>query len=68
MNSTPTFSEKLEEYWQQFPEKTPDVVMVNTHAVTLKEGDWAAGYLSREFGEARCLHTENADYYFREKP
>lgn len=68
VNSTPTFSEKLEEYWQQFPEKTPDVVMVNTHAVTLKEGDWAAGYLSREFGEARCLHTENADYYFREKP
>lgn len=65
VNSTPTFSAKLEEYWEMYPEKTPEVIMVNTYTVSLSEGDWVYDYLKREFDTENAVCTENATYYFR---
>lgn len=65
VNSTPTYSEKLMEYWKLYPERMPDVIMVNTHVVSMKETDWIYQYINGEFGYTECLHAENADYYIR---
>jgi len=65
VNSTPTYSSKLEEYWEMYPEKIPDVVMVNTNVVTLKENDWITDYINSNFDNTKYIHLDYADYYFR---
>ena len=44
VNSTPTFSQKLEEFWIEYPEKTPDVVIFNNSTYSSWEFDWIRIY------------------------
>lgn len=65
VNSTPTYSERLEDYWELYPDKKPDVIMVNTNAVKLIEGSWCYNYINEKFGYTESVTTENAVFYFR---
>lgn len=65
VNSTPTYSDKLLEYWELFPEKKPNVLMVNTTSVALNENDWIYDYIQKNFSEENTVTTDIAKYYFR---
>ena len=65
VNSTPTFSMKLEEYWNLYPEKYPDVIAVNRSTYHVWEWDWILYYLENYYHYDRVVSTEYADFYFR---
>ena len=56
---------KLEEYWNLYPEKYPDVIAVNRSTYHVWEWDWILYYLENYYHYDRVVSTEYADFYFR---
>ncbi|MCQ2539271.1 MAG: hypothetical protein MJ114_02360 [Acetatifactor sp.] len=65
VNSTPTYSMKLEEYWNLYPEKYPDVIAVNKNTYTTWEWDWILLYVRDYYGYKEVVNTESFDFYYR---
>lgn len=66
--STPTFSEKLLEYWGRNPDKVPNVVVVECWFGDWKveEDSWVMQWLKNDFGMEYYMDGKYQRYYFTE--
>lgn len=67
--STPTYSEKLLRYWEQNPDKFPDVVVVDCWFGNLNvdENSWIMQWIYEEFGADSYEDGTYQRYYRRQK-
>lgn len=63
--STPTYDDKLLEYWEQNPEKQPNVVIVECWfgESKLKEDSWIMQWIDKEFQPDECVDGKYWRYY-----
>lgn len=64
VNSTPTFIQMLEGYWVIYPDKFPDVIVVNNSTSYMYYG-WIFDYIENYYGYTKTLETEYATYYYK---
>lgn len=66
---TPTYSEKLLRYWEQNPDKFPDVVVVDCWFghLNVDENAWIMRWIYDEFGEGSYEDGTYQRYYHRQK-
>lgn len=62
-----TYDERLLTYWELYPEKEPDVIVVDCWYGQLneKEDSWIMQYIEKEFGYDRTVDGKYVRYYFR---
>ncbi len=62
---TPTYDEKLLEYWEKYPEKYPDVIIVECWFGNLKvdEDSWIMQWLEEEYPECKYADGKYWRYY-----
>lgn len=62
-----TYDERLLTYWELYPEKEPDVIVVDCWYGQLneKEDSWIMRYIENEFGYDRMIDGKYVRYYFR---
>lgn len=58
---------KLLTYWELYPEKAPDVIVVDCRYGQLneKEDSWILQYIEKEFGYGRTVDGKYVRYYFK---
>ena len=47
VNSTPTYGDKLYEYWEKYPERMPDCIIINVDSCTGEDYMWAMDLISK---------------------
>lgn len=62
-----TYDERLLTYWELYPEKQPDVIVVDCWYGQLqeKEDSWIMRYIENEFGYDRTVDGKYVRYYFK---
>lgn len=62
-----TYDEKLLTYWELYPEKQPDVIVVDCWYGNLMEeaGSWIMEYIENEFGYSEMIDGKYVRYYKR---
>lgn len=65
VNSTPTYTKTLEGYWVMYPDKYPEVIVVNDSTYYYEEYGWIFDYIEHYYGYTRKVKTEYATYYFK---
>lgn len=63
---TPTYDEKLLEYWEKYPEKYPDVIIVECWYgdLRVKEESWIMQWISTKYPNCRYVDGKYWRYYF----
>ncbi|NTV79662.1 MAG: hypothetical protein HGA25_11155 [Clostridiales bacterium] len=62
-----TYDEKLLKYWKLFPEKKPDIIVVDCWFGELKldENSWIMNYINKDFGYTRSVDGEYIRIYMK---
>lgn len=68
--STPTYTKRLFQYWEEHPEKYPNVVIVRWYKDTPLAGEYneVIGWLETEFDIRQAEEGEFWIYYFSDRP
>ena len=64
VNSTPTYSDKLYEYWEKYPEKMPDCIIINGDSCSNDDYLWALDLISK-YDEMVEVSMYNVRYFVR---
>ena len=64
VNSTPTYGDKLYDYWEEHPDKRPNVVVINADSCTKEDMEWAEKFLGNK-DEWICYSLYRVYYYVR---
>lgn len=62
-----SYDERLLTYWELYPEKAPDIIVVDCWYGELKESEdsWIMEYIENEFGYTSVIDGKYVRYYFR---
>ncbi len=62
-----TYNERLLDYWQLYPEKYPDVIVVDCWfgQPRIEESSWMMRYIEEDFGYSDVIDGKYVRYYFR---
>ncbi len=63
-----TYDERLLEYWELYPKKEPEVIVVDCWYGQLAEDEssWIMRYIEEDFGYSRVVDGKYVRYYFRD--
>ena len=64
VNSTPTYGDKLYEYWEKYPERVPDCIIINGDSCYYDDYLWALDLISK-YDEMVEITLDSVRYFVR---